>query len=285
MLQIQNHYNELIIQTLINIFPMKEKSMKKSFIILMCLFASCFMACEKVIDIPLDESEAFLVIEGNIDNQGLSSEVLLSESTSFFFSGDRVPVSGAIVRIQEDNNSPMALTEQEPGRYTLNDFRGKPGSSYHLNVSVNGKDYEATSVMPQPVELDSVGTISAAVLSETIRSVAVIYRDPVDVDNYYRFKVKINGIENTSYWVFNDRFTDGNSTTQTLRDRSNKLSTGDLVTVEMQCIDAEVYGYWNSLKSQNPGSYVPSNPISNISNNALGYFSAHTISQTDFQVK
>jgi hypothetical protein len=251
----------------------------------MSFFISCFWACEKVIDIPLDDSEPLLVIEGNVDNQGLSSEVLLSETTSFFFLGERVPVTGAIVKIQEDNNSPMVLAEQEPGRYILNDFRGKPGSTYHLNVSVNGKDYESISVMPQPVELDSVGTIAATVLSETIKSVAVIYQDPIDIENYYRFKVKINGVENTSYWVFNDRFTNGNSVTQTLSDLSNKLATGDLVTVETQCIDAEVYHYWNSLKSQSPGASVPSNPVSNISNGSLGYFSAHTISQTDFQVR
>ena len=260
------------------------KSNKCAFIILMPFLIFCFSSCEEVIDISLKDSGALLVIEGNIDNQGVS-EVLLSETTSFDFSGARVPVSGAIVKIQEDNKTPMVLNEQESGRYILNNFRGKPGSTYYLNVSVNGTDYESTSVMPHLVELDSVGTIAANVFSETIKSVAVIYRDPIDVENYYRFKVRINGVQNTTYWVFNDRFTNGNSVTQTLRDLSNKLYSGDLVTVEMQCIDSEVYNYWNTLKNQDPGASVPSNPVSNISNGALGYFSAHTISLANFQVK
>jgi hypothetical protein len=263
---------------------MKHNS-KKGFLRTLILFIFCLSSCEKVIDIPLKDVDPLLVIEGNIDNHGLVSEVLLSESTSFSFSGEKTPVSGAIVKIQEDTKSPMLLKEQEQGRYVLSNFQGKPGSTYYLNVSVNGKEYEAKSTMPHPVELDSIGTIATTVFSETIKSVAVIYRDPENVKNYYRFKVRINQVENTTYWVFNDRFTNGNTVTQTLSDLSNKLSSGDLVTVEMQSIDPEVYNYWNSLKNQSPGASVPANPVSNISNGSLGYFSAHTISQTNFEVK
>ncbi len=252
---------------------------------MMILFIFCLSSCEKVIDIPLKDSGPLLVIEGNIDNQGLVSEVLLSESTPFSFSGEKIPVSGATVSIQEDSKSPMSLAEQELGRYTLSNFQGKPGSTYFLKVLVDGKEYDAKSIMPHPVELDSIGTISTTVFTETIKSVAVIYRDPEDVKNYYRFTVSIDQVKNGTYWVFNDRFTNGNVVTQTLSDLSNKLSTGDFVTVEMQSIDSAVYRYWNSLKNQSPGASVPSNPVSNISNDALGYFSAHTISQTNFQVR
>lgn len=263
-----------------------ETKVKKGFLLVsMILFAVCLSSCEKVIDIPLKDSGPLLVIEGNIDNQGLVSEVLLSETTPFSFSGERIPISGAAVRIQEDNKGSMLLKEQEKGRYVLNNFQGKPGSTYYLNVSINGEEYEAKSTMPYPVELDSIGTIATTVFSETIKSVAVIYQDPEDIKNYYRFKVKRNKVENSTYWVFNDRFTNGNVVTQTLSDLSNKLLSGDSVTVEMQSIDPEVYNYWNSLKNQSPGASVPSNPISNISNGALGYFSAHTISQTNFQVR
>jgi hypothetical protein len=259
--------------------------MKGAYIILIFLLAFCFSSCEKVIDINLRESEPLLVIEGNINNQGPFSEVLISETFPFSSLEERVPVSGAIVIIQEDNNSPMLLLEEGSGRYILNNFKGKPGSTYNLKVSVNGKDYESISTMPQPVELDSVGTISTDVFSETIKSTAVIYNDPVDIKNYYRFKVKINEVENNTYWVFNDRFTNGKVVTQTLNDLSNKLQIGNLVTVEMQCIDSAVYDFWNSLGNQNLGAAVPSNPISNISNGSLGYFSAHTISYTNFEVK
>lgn len=264
---------------------MKHKSKNAFLGILSLVFVFGLSSCEKVIDIPLKDSSPLLVIEGNLDNQGLVSEVLLSESTPFSFSGERIPVSGAIVRIQEDDKSPMLLTEQEQGRYILNNFQGKSGSTYYLTVSASGNEYEAKSIMPHPVELDSIGIITTTLFSETIKSVAVIYQDPMDVKSYYRFKVRINNIQNSTYWVFNDRFTNGNVVTQTLTDLSNKIFSNDSVIVEMQCIDPDVYNYWNSLRNQSPGASVPSNPVSNISNGALGYFSAHTISKTGFQVK
>ena len=260
--------------------------MKGAYIIYLFLVAFCFSACEKVIDLNLKDSEPLLVIEGNISDLEPVSEVLLSETFPFSSLEEKVPVSGAVVTLQEDNNGPKQLQEIESGRYVLNNSQGKPGSTYYLSVSVNGKNYEATSTMPQPVELDSVGTISTNVFSEVIKSTAVIYNDPINVKNYYRFKVKINDVENNTYWVFNDRFSDGKTVTQTLNDFSNnKIYAGDSITVEMQCLDLASYSFWNSLGNQSLGASVPSNPVSNISNGSLGYFSAHTVSYTSFEAK
>lgn len=260
--------------------------MKGTYIIYLFLLSFCFSACEEVIDLKLKDSEPLLVIEGNIDNQGPYSEVLLSETFPFSSFEKKAPVSGAIVTLQEDDNSPKQLQEVESGRYILDNSQGKPGSTYYLSVSVNGKEYKSASTMPQPVELDSVGTISTNVFSEVIKSTAVIYNDPIGIKNYYRFKVSINGIENSTYWVFNDRFSDGKMVTQTLNDFSkNKIYAGDLITVEMQCIDMATYTFWSSLSNQNLGASVPSNPVSNISNGSLGYFSAHTVSHTSFEAK
>lgn len=251
------------------------------------VFFLCFslLSCEKVIEVPLEDSQSLLVIEGNIDDSSPYQEVLLSKSTPFSFSGDRVSVSGATVSLREDNNGPLPLLEHESGQYRLAGFKGKPGSTYSLTVTVDGEEYTATSIMPFPVSLDSVGTISTTLLTETIISAAVIYQDPEEEKNYYRFKVRINDVPNSTYWVFNDRFTNGNVVSQTLADFSNKLHPKDRIRIEMQCIDSAVYAYWNGLSGQHPGASTPSNPISNISNGALGYFSAHTLSYAFYDVK
>jgi len=50
--------------------------------------------------------------------------------------------------------------------------------------------------------------------------------------------------------------------------------------VEMHCVDQSVWSYFNTLgqaRGNNSQSVSPSNPISNITNNALGYFSAQTV--------
>ena len=249
------------------------------------LFNLALFSCEKVIEIPLKDSQSFLVIEGNIDDSSPYQEVLISQSTPFSFSGERISVSGATVSIKEDGNSPVVLQEHENGQYRLQDFKGKPGSTYLLTVAVDGQEYTASSTMPFPVSMDSVGTVSTVLFSETITSAAVIYKDPEEVKNYYRFKVTINDVQNSMYWIFNDRFTDGNVVSQTLTDFSHKLHPRDRIRIEMQCVDSVVYEYWNGLAGQNPGASTPSNPISNISNGALGYFSAHTLSYAFFDVK
>ncbi|WP_374459435.1 hypothetical protein [Chryseobacterium taeanense] len=49
----------------------------------------------------------------------------------------------------------------------------------------------------------------------------------------------------------------------------------------MQCIDESVYTFYSALleisDTGTGGGITPANPPSNISNGALGYFSAHTV--------
>jgi len=56
----------------------------------------------------------------------------------------------------------------------------------------------------------------------------------------------------------------------------------------MQCVDKKVFTYWYSLSQQGGNGFAnsatPSNPTSNISNGALGYFSAHTVQHASVTV-
>lgn len=246
---------------------------------------SILFSCEKVIDLPLKDAQSLLVIEGNVDDFATSQVVLISMSTPFSFAGERIPVAGAVVRLQENEGTAMVLTEEEAGRYVVKNFRGKPGNTYHLTVLLDGEEYTAQSTMPRSVIPDSVGTVTTATLSESIKSVAVIYTDPEEQKNYYRFKLKINQESNRSFWVFNDRFNNGKTVTQTLTDFTNKLQATDEVEVQMQCLDSALYRYWTDLEDQGLGASTPANPVSNISNGSLGYFSANSVSYTVFQVR
>lgn len=257
----------------------------KNYLGFIFIFCFAFLSCEKVIDIPLNDSQSILVIEGNVDNFNPTQEVILTKSTPFSFSGERVFVSGAKVSIKEDDKDPLILEEKQKGQYRLTDFKGKPGSTYILNVVLDGEEYTAQSTMPHPVSMDSVGTVSTLLFSEKIISAAVIYQDPENVKNYYRFKVDINEKQNTTFWLFDDRFTNGNVVSQTLTDFKNKLLSEDKIRIQMQCIDSAIYAYWTGVSGQHPGASTPANPVSNVSNGALGYFSAHTISHANFDVK
>jgi hypothetical protein len=57
----------------------------------------------------------------------------------------------------------------------------------------------------------------------------------------------------------------------------------------MRCIDGPVYDYFfslNSIQGNGPGGgTTPTNPVSNISGGALGYFSAFTVQKVSAVVK
>ena len=58
-------------------------------------------------------------------------------------------------------------------------------------------------------------------------------------------------------------------------DHYHDIQSGDSITVVLQTIDEPVYTFFSTLRSNTNGSNAaPANPISNITNNALGYFSA-----------
>jgi hypothetical protein len=136
--------------------------------------------------------------------------------------------------------------------------------------------------MPQPVGLDSV-TFDNSIVGNSIRA-QVHFQDPPGVKNYYQFILFINGSQFTKdYFIFDDRLSDGRYITQDLRMDSSYLSKGQQLRVDMQCIDVNVYNYFNQLaQATSSGTFntttAPANPSTNISNGAYGYFSAHTIS-------
>jgi hypothetical protein len=52
---------------------------------------------------------------------------------------------------------------------------------------------------------------------------------------------------------------------------------GDVIEVEFQCIDENVFEYFNGIMLlQTDRGITPTNPGNNIEGGALGYFSAHT---------
>ena len=72
-----------------------------------------------------------------------------------------------------------------------------------------------------------------------------------------------------------------NGTAQQARIRNSELVSGDSVKVDLVSFDKNAYDYYNTLKSTlsagGPFSAPPANPVSNISNKALGYFGAFAI--------
>ena len=249
------------------------------------LFAS---ACQKVIDLKLDSSAPQLVIEGNLTDQNGSQVVTISKSVSFLATDTFPPVSGATVSISDSTGIPNILTEKAPGVYVIFPYQGFYGHTYTLTVNVNGKTYTASSTMPMPVQLDSLGAKNDDIGKKNLRTIVVNYKDTPKVANQYRFILTINKAEVNTIFTNDDSFTDGRYVREELFQTGLDIHHGDTARVEMQCIDRNIYKYWFSLSQQENngpgGGITPSNPPSNINNGALGYFSAHTVSNSAITV-
>lgn len=255
--------------------------MKKIFIYSL-LTTILFTSCEKVIDIDLKNSTQQIVIEANITNTNQQQTILLSKTANFSESNTFTKISGAVVTVVEEAGSTYTFAETSPGTYLSNSsFKGISGKNYTLNISSQSTNYTAQSKMPIPILLDTLLAENVFFAGEDRIIIKPQYKDPQGLGNYYHLKQFVNGIQTKGVFVFDDRFNDGGIITRPLLNTDAAIKKGDTVTVELQCIDFATYKFYvglDAISNNNPfGSTTPSNPPSNINNNALGYFAAHTV--------
>jgi hypothetical protein len=252
------------------------------------LLALAFRSCEKVIEVELKDSDKKYVVEAFLSDENRGTEVRVSQTVSFGSSNAFNGRSGAQVSLTSSTGSSYAFTETAPGIYKTVAFAGVPGLRYMLQVKVDGQVFTASSTMPQPVALDTAYTEAFAVGAESRLNVVPVYTDPVGKANQYRFRVWASGQEQKAVHAHNDALNDGRRVSRPLFDNESEIERGQLVQVEMQCVDGPVYTYWYSLSQQAAGpggAATPANPVSNFSGGCLGYFSVHTVSRRSFVVQ
>lgn len=246
-------------------------------------------SCEEVIDLKLDSTSPKIVIQGNIYDQSGPYIITISKTVDFDEASNYPMVSGATVIISDDHNNTDTLTENSAGTYVTSKLLSTPGYTYTLTVTTGGKTYVATSKMPDAVKIDSVFTEESFFGNEKI--VSIKFKDPKNVKNYYRVIEFINNERQSAIQTIDDELYDGKSIKYFIRsDRSNKnnskkLNTGDVVTVWLESIDKGAYDYFRTAGGDMSQSASPANPISNISNGALGYFNACSIKSASIVVE
>ncbi len=234
-------------------------------------------SCEKEIDINLPQTDPVIVIEGVVTSRADSQVVKITRSGLLAYTG-YYPVSGAEVSITEDGVGKATLNETKPGIYIVRNRRGRSGHTYFLKVEVDGKVYTATSTMPNEVRIDKLSPKLINPYGKTQQTVSVEYQDPMGVRNYYRCRLWINDNLFNVNFMFNDSFRDGKKNSDDIVHSYVNLASNDFVIAELQSVDSAVYRYWLGLDlnvDQGQATTTPGNPVSNISNGALGYFSAH----------
>lgn len=242
------------------------------------LIASLFSSCEEVIETDLAVADPVIVIEGSISDQAEVQTIKISKTTPFDQPNKFNGVKNAKVTVYASSNQTLSFTSASDGIYRSPRFKGIPGVNYTLEVVTGGKTYKASSVMPAPVRTDSITFKKLSIFGNTRIYPSVYYKDPAQIQNQYRYIVKVNGVL-TADQVGEDRFSDGNATSDLIIFDGDGVKAGDKTEIEIQCIDRNVFKYYFAISQigGNGGPPVaPSNPTTNLDNGALGIFSAHT---------
>ncbi len=83
---------------------------------LFALFALLsLLACEKTIQLDLEQLDGVLIVDGSVNNQYQPQIVKLSKSRPFGSTGKTPVVSGAMVLVKDDANHEFRFVEKEPG--------------------------------------------------------------------------------------------------------------------------------------------------------------------------
>ncbi|WP_267406501.1 MULTISPECIES: DUF4249 domain-containing protein [unclassified Chryseobacterium] len=260
--------------------------MKNIFLIILSLFL--LTSCEKEIDLDLKDQSGQIVIEGNVTDQAGPYFVKITKSVAFTEANQYPVIADAEVILSDNSGQTETLQYVGNGTYQTSTFVGQPGNIYTLKITAEGQQYTAQSTMPDAVDFEDLEQDSFAVGGETSYTLLPVFTDPPALGNRYLFSYTVNNNPKKFFSEFSDNVNNGMPNQRPLilpNDDEEvddiKVVVGDTIHVEMQCIDQSVYTYYSALlqlSGGGPGGGVtPTNPPSNISNGALGYFSAHTV--------
>lgn len=258
------------------------------------------VSCTEKIDIQLDDSYTRLVVDGSITTDTMAHKVVLSSTSSYYYSQAALPVTGALLTIS-DGSQDFNLSETLPGVYsTAPDVHGIPGKTYKLNIklksAIGGYDeYLVSSTLYPVAPLDSISLLFHSDWStDGVWEVKCYEQEPPTID-FYRFLVSKNAqviTDTMNEWIIkNDHLYNGNNTNGLPVGYINqgnsweKVAEGDIVGVEINGIGKAYFDFIQTAQAELQGSNPlfggpPANIKGNINNGGFGFFSAYSIARS-----
>ncbi len=284
--------------------------MKNFFYFLLFTFLFFFPACEKAVTFHLNETNSELVVEATIENNQ-PPIVILSKTVGYFSNINPTILQNSFVHNADVSVSNGTLTHKLK-EYPINfgngysgffysidssnlvsAFVGKVDHPYSLRIVAEGKEYTATTTIPNITRrIDSLWSKPAPPGNDSDEvEVMVKVTDPPGYGDFIRYFTKRNNepfyagvnsvfddqvIDGTSYSVQVERGWDRNTPSG---DRTSFFMKGDTVTFKLSNIDKATFDFWRTMEYSyssigNPFS-SPAKVLSNISGNALGYFGGY----------
>ena len=283
----------------------------KKYLFIISAIVTLFSGCEEDINLELTGGAQKIVIEGSIENEETAKVIITRNSplsqnidfSSILVSNASVYVSNGI--IVDTLHLDTLLTTSVPFVYVGSKIKGVPGQTYSLTVIVDNKQYAATTLIPQPIALDSVWWKAYPPETELGTATAKL-SEPPGYGNAYKWfakrpvKIKLDTtglpiILNRRYVAprgstFDDKFIDGKKfefsylrgydPTETIiaenedpKER-NLYKNTDTIYIKFCTIDdrsARFYTTFESSSASNGNPFAsPSSVMGNISGGALG---------------
>jgi hypothetical protein len=254
--------------------------MSARILVLLGCFISLFTACQKVIDVPLNEADKELVVEVlALDEMG-NNYAKISRSGSIYVEKDFEQVNDATIRVTSSAGDDVLFTLTEDGYYTNPDFKVAPETDYFLSATVDGQEITATSRSRKMAKIDSLtfdplyGGYSG-LTDDTLYLVAFHATDDFSEENYYWMKIYRNGVENEGYYLGDDKLINGQYFYAYFF--GSEAEPRDTVMVEMIAMDKANYNYLigvSNIINDSGLGVAPANPPTNLTGTRLGVFGA-----------
>jgi len=251
-------------------------------------------SCTDVIEVEVPVAASRLVIEASLDwekgTSGNNQVIILSKSTAYFDSNTDVVVTGASVKVINDQSDEVfVFVDQNNGNYTISNFVPELGQAYTLEVLYDNETYIARETFMSVTDISEVYQSKEDGFNTDALEVNVDFVDPANQENYYLFKFHEQGDLLPVLFDMSDEFTDGNEMTMYYEKEEDEDSNqkefeaGDIVDIKLYGISKPFFNYMRLLieQSEAGGDPFSSTPVAlrgnctnqtNPENFAFGYF-------------
>lgn len=262
------------------------------------LLSTTLLACTVDYEIDSRQVKKKPVIDGLVTTLTDSSRVILSYTSNDYQTGSVDYINNATVTVSDDtgNAVPFTLTSKE-GTYAASPgYAATAGRKYHLKVVLaDGTSYEAD---------DELIAVAPIIKIDYIKNPGR-GRDPVIKDYPYQIRYHVKKAGGKNYYQVvqyrnGQRYNPSDDMTvygdESLEDKINLLPTrnrykeNDLARIDLLSISEKVFKYYtdfNNVQNNDGGMFSApaANPVSNISDGAVGVFQASGNSNMEIPIK
>ncbi|WP_026461284.1 DUF4249 domain-containing protein [Adhaeribacter aquaticus] len=263
----------------------------KNFSTLLFLFlALVFISCETEVDLDLEQSKPVLAVEAIVTDQINMNYVQLNMSAPYAKNVEPAAVTSAQVTLTDNAGTSTSFLHDAYGTYKpTTDFKGVAGRTYTLIIQANSQTYTSTSVLNQAPTLDKVTYEYVDGKNDDYGReegyyITTAFQDIVGVRNYYKLNIWVNGQlkqqKSEDIMVTEDKLYDG----AYLNDLKifTPFKKNNQLEVSLLSLTKEAFDFYSALSSlSSQGGFLGRNPANlptNISNGAVGFFSASAVS-------